>query len=182
MTQQLAGVRDEWFAIQVWTGREQLSARHLRQRGYRIFLPCYGERRPWSDRMKTIERALFPGYVFCQMQPTIVAKILGTPGVMRIVGDGSRPLPVPDHEVETIQRIVETRVRAEPWPFIEVGQRVRIEAGALKGMEGIVLRTNKQHRLVVSIPLLQRSVAVEIDPAWVSSSDHDAFRTALRCG
>lgn len=157
-----------WFAVQVRSGRERLTARHLRTRGYEVFLPCYEERRRWSDRIKRIERALFAGYLFCRVPRNVTGTIATAPGVVRIVGDGHGPLSIPASEIETIQRIVETRLSAQPCPFLEAGQLVRIDAGPLRGTEGIVLRFQDQRRLIVSIPLLQRSVAVEIDSEWVS--------------
>lgn len=160
--------RRDWYAVQVWAGREQLSATHLQQRGYEIFLPCYREHRRWSDRVKTIERALFAGYVFCRLHAEGAAKIVTAPGVIRIVGDGRGPLPVPAAEIEAIQRIVETKLTAEPWEVVDAGQRVRIEFGPLRGTEGIVLKVKNRHRIVVSIPMLQRAVAVEMEPEWIS--------------
>ena len=156
-----------WLAIQVWTGREQLSARHLVQRGYDVFLPTHAERRRWSDRVKTVARPLFAGYVFCRAQHGAVATILGAAGVIRIVGDGGGPIPVPAAEIETIQRLVAARVEVEPWPFLHAGDRVRIEAGPLSGAEGIVLAAGKRQCFIVSVTLLRRSIAVELDGAWL---------------
>ncbi len=165
----------EWFALQVWTGREEPCAVQLRARGYDVFLPRYWERRRWSDRIKRIERAMFAGYLFCRMTPLVVAKAIATPGVLRILGDREGPLPVRPEEIDAIQRIVGTERDVEPWPFLQAGDRVRIESGPLSGTEGIVVRVKTQHRLVVSVTLLQRSVAVEIDDAWVTrSSDRRA--------
>lgn len=160
----------QWLAVQVRSGREQFSGEGLRQRGYEVFVPLYRERRRWSDRVKTIERALFPGYLFCRLRGDESARIVTTPGVVRIVGDGFRPIAVPSDEVETIQRVLATRLQVQPYPFMGVGQRVRIIAGPLAGAEGIVLRVKGGHRLVVDVPLLQRSCAVEIQSAWVSAS------------
>lgn len=157
-----------WFAAQVWAGREQLCATHLRVRGYEVFLPCYCELRRWSDRVKKVERALFPGYIFCRLWGDALAKVVATPGLIRIVGDGERPLRIPIDEIETIQRIVTTGVTARPWAFPQAGQRVRIERGPLRDVEGFVVRTTHGNRLIVSIALLQRSVAVEIDAECVS--------------
>jgi transcription antitermination factor NusG len=158
----------EWFAIQVWSGRERLSAKHLSERGYEVFLPRYGERRRWSDRIKVVERALFAGYVFCRLTPEVFGKIVTAPGVVRIVGDGARPLPIPPREIEAIQRITALQLATEPWPVPQVGQRVRIEVGPLCGIEGVVTTVRNQRRLVVSVSLLQRAVAIEIDASWIS--------------
>jgi transcription antitermination factor NusG len=158
----------EWLAVQVRCGREELSASHLRTRGYDVFLPSYKQHRRWSDRVKVISRALFEGYVFCRADARVSGLIITAPGVIRIVGDGRAPLPVPLHEIEAIQRIVETQLAVEPWQTLRAGQRVRVEQGPLRGIEGVVLMLRSRHRLVVSIEMLQRAVAVEIEPEWVS--------------
>jgi transcription antitermination factor NusG len=158
----------DWFAVQVWAGRELTSAKHLRARACDVFLPCYRAHKRWSDRVKKVDCPLFPGYVFCRIGPEALGKIITAPGVIRIVGDELGPLSIPPGEIEAIQRLVETALAVEPWPFMRVGQRVRIEAGPLREMEGVILSTKSRHRLVVSITLLQRSVAVELDPEWVS--------------
>jgi transcription antitermination factor NusG len=160
----------EWFAVQVWAGREALTTTHLQQRGYEVFLPAYEERRHWSDRVKILRRALFAGYVFCRSGAQLLDKVITTPGVIRIVGDGRSPLPIPAAEIEAIRRITSTWCQARPWPFLREGEVVRIEAGPIKGVEGIVVRNQSAHRLVVAITLLQRSVAVEIDADWVAGA------------
>jgi transcription antitermination factor NusG len=158
---------NDWYAIHVWAGREPRCAENLSIRGYQIFLPCYRERRRWSDRVKVVERALFGGYVFCRAMGDVHAKIVTTPGVIKIVGDDRGPLPIETAEIETLRRVVESRLAVEPWVWLHAGQRVRVVDGPLRDSEGIVLRTKNCHRLVVSISLLQRAVAVEIDAAWL---------------
>lgn len=158
----------EWFAVQVWVGREQFTASQLRLRGHDVFLPSYVERRRWSDRMKKTHQALFPGYVFCRLGAADVGRVALAPGVLRIVVDGRGPVPVPRHEVEALQRITEARLAAEPWEFLQSGQRVLVETGPLRGAEAILLVVKNRHKLVVSIPLLRRSVAVEVPSEWVS--------------
>jgi transcription antitermination factor NusG len=158
----------EWFAVQAWACREQTCAGHLRARACDVFLPCYSAHRQWSDRRKNVVLPLFPGYLFCRVGADVHAKIITTPGVIRIVGDEHGPLSVPEQEIAAIQRMVDAHLTIEPWPFLHVGQRVRIEVGPLRDMEGVILAAKKRHRLVVSVTLLQRSVAVELDPEWVS--------------
>jgi transcription antitermination factor NusG len=158
----------EWFAAQVRVGQEHSCGRHLEIRGYEVFLPCCREYRRWSDRIKRVERALFDGYVFCRASGALVGKILTAPGVIRIVGDGRCPLPIPREEIEAIQRIVGSGQPTERWPFAQAGEQVRIERGTLSGITGIVTRVKGRDRLILSIPLLQRSIAVEIEASWVS--------------
>jgi transcription termination/antitermination protein NusG len=167
-----------WFAAQVWGGREQLCATHLSARGYDVFFPSYREHRRWSDRIKTIDRAVFEGYLFCRLSDEVFAKVVTTPGVIRIVGDGTRPLPVATEEIEALQRVMERRLAAEPWEFLRAGERVRIHRGPLAGLEGIVLRTSARHRLILSVSLLQRAVSVEIDPSWVDASPREWLDTS----
>jgi transcription termination/antitermination protein NusG len=118
---------------------------------------------------KVFERALFAGYIFCELVPDVVGKIVTAPGVIRIVGDGRGPVPIPMHEIAAIQRIVATNLSTEPYPMPGPGERVRIEHGPLSGIEGVVLAVKNHHRFVVSIPLLQRSVAVEVDSKWLTT-------------
>jgi transcription antitermination factor NusG len=165
-----ADLPKEWFAAQVWLGKERVSANHLASRGYEVFLPSYLEYRRWSDRVKTSERPLFPGYLFCRVQAHTSGRIVTAPFVIRIVGDGGGPSAIPLHQIEALQRTTEARLSAEPWEFLQVGQRVRVCAGPLTGVEGIVLRAHNRHRLIISVQLLQRSVAVEIQPTWATLS------------
>jgi transcription antitermination factor NusG len=181
----LGEVGRDWFAVQVWAGREQLALRHLQVRGYDVFLPSYLERRRWSDRTKQIERALFSGYAFCRLDANMAGKIITTPGVVRIVGDAHGPIAVAPDEIAAIQRIVASRLLVEPWPMLREGQTVRIEAGPLAGVEGTVIAVKNRQRLVVSVGLLQRAVAVELDVESVGLPaamivNQDAARAAAR--
>ncbi len=158
----------QWFALRVRAQHEKLVASSLHSKGYEDFLPLYRCRRRWSDRIKEIELPLFPGYVFCRFDVHRRLPILITPDVLLIVGAGKIPVPVDDDEIAALQSVVKSGLQAEPWPFLQVGQRVRIDRGALEGLEGILTEIKKPYRLVVSVTLLQRSVAVEIDYAWAS--------------
>lgn len=157
-----------WFALRVRSHCEKPIAAILHNKGYQEFLPLYRSRRRWSDRTKQLELPLFPGYVFCRFDPCDRLPILTTPGLVHIVGIGKTPVPVDDQEIEAIHAIIRSGLAAEPWPFVKVGNLVRINHGALCGLEGILLEFKKRHRLLVSVTLLQRSVAVEIDRDWVS--------------
>jgi transcription antitermination factor NusG len=160
------GIR-AWFALQVRPRYEKKAAAALKGKGVEHFLPLCRERRRWSDRLKDVSLPLFPGYVFCRFDPFNRLPILTTTGVASIVGAGKIPEPVPDHEIAAVQAIVDSGLGAQPWPFIKVGQRVQIETGPLFGLEGILADFRGSQRLVVSVSLLQRSVAVEIDRLWV---------------
>jgi len=159
----------DWLAVQVHAGREFYSARHLHDRGYDVFLPAYDEHRRWSDRVTTIRRALFDGYLFCRAVNQAVALIVTAPAVIRVVGTSSGPLPIPLEEIEALKRIVDARLAVRPTPFVQAGQRVRVESGPLCGTHGVVLTVTGPRSLLVSITLLQRSVAVDLAPEWVVS-------------
>jgi transcription antitermination factor NusG len=179
----ISSVSFPWYAIHVRSQHEKIVAATLRGKGYDEFLPLYRSRHRWSDRMKVIERPLLPGYVFCRFDLQNRLPILVTPGVLLIVGVGKTPVPVIDKEISALQSIVNSGFQAEPWPFLQVGQRVRIERGSLEGLEGILLCLKKPHRLVVSVSLLQRSVAVEIDENWATPIGPARHPTALlACG
>jgi transcription antitermination factor NusG len=167
----------EWFALQVRAGREQLCARQLQTRGYAIFLPCYQELRRWSDRLKQVRKPLFAGYLFCRVEDEVLGLLVTTPGVIRIVGDGRRPLPITSEEVDAIRRVVDSGAPVEPWEFVQVGRRVRVHAGPLRDTEGIVLKVKNRHRLVMSVSVLQRSVAVDVDLACVETLSDTGWRT-----
>jgi transcription antitermination factor NusG len=157
-----------WFALRVKSHCERMTAAGLRSRGYEEFLPSYRARRRWSDRWVDLELPLFPGYVFARFDPQDRLPILKIPSLVHIVGIGKSPLPVDDGEIAAIQSIVSSGLAAEPWPYLRVGDTVRVQYGALCGLEGILVEVKKRHRLVVSVTLLQRSVAVEIDRDWLS--------------
>jgi transcription antitermination factor NusG len=152
-----------WYALHVRTRFEKVVARNLRGKGYEEFLPLYTRTNRWSDRVKQIELPLFPGYVFCRFNPYDRLPVLTVPGVNAIVGIGKNLLPVEESELDAIRTVLKSGSCCEPWPFLEVGQRVRVEYGPLAGTEGLVTTVKNTHRLVISINMLQRSVAVEID-------------------
>jgi transcription antitermination factor NusG len=158
-----------WFALQVRARYEQSAADHLDGKGYEWFLPLYKCRKRWSDRIKEVESPLFPGYLFCRLNPQDRLPILKTPGVIQIVGSNRVPIAVDENEILGIQRMIASGIPNQPWPFLAAGDRVRIESGPLSGLEGILVEFKGNHRLVLSVSLLQRSVAVEIDSAFVSS-------------
>ena len=146
---------------------EKLTSDLLRSKGYEEFLPLYVSKRRWSDRVKSIECPLFPGYLFCRLDANRRLPVLTTPGVSAIVSAGRMPIAVPDEEIEAVRTVLASGLGAQPWPFIAVGSTIRLERGPLAGLEGLVTSADKIDRLVVSVSLLQRSVAVEIDRSWV---------------
>jgi transcription antitermination factor NusG len=157
-----------WFAILARTSREKTASLLLENAGYECFLPISKYARRWSDRTKEVEGPLFPGYFFCRMNPANRLPVLMTPGVIQIVGFGKTPIPVEEEEITAIQRAGKSGLPTMPWPYLEVGHVVQIEEGPLGGLTGIVIKIKSGVKLVLSVSLLQRSVAVEIDRRWIS--------------
>lgn len=173
-----------WYAIRVRSKFEQGVAASLTGKGYEKYLPLYRSRRQWSDRMKDLDLPLFPGYLFCRFDVQVRLPILTIPGVVSIVGTGKTPIAVPDQEIEMIQTMVSSGLMLRPWPQLAVGSRIVIEKGPLQGVEGVTVDIKRKHHLIVSVPLLQRSVAVEIDREWVrplpAASTHRDIASASR--
>jgi transcription antitermination factor NusG len=158
----------QWFALRVKSNCEKSVATMVQHKGFEGFLPLYKRRRRWSDRIKSVELPLFPGYVFCRVDPARRLPILTIPGALHFIGVGKVPVPIEDSEIFAIRDAVRSGLPTEPWAYLKVGQHVRLEDGPLAGLEGILIETRKQYRVVVSVSLLQRSVAVEIERAWLS--------------
>ena len=156
-----------WFALRVRSNFEQHSCNALTIRGLEAFHPSFKARRRWSDRVKMIDQSLFPGYVFCRFGPDERVNVLRAPGVVHVVSSGNDPLPVDESEINHIRTVVMAELAANPHPFLRVGQRVRIDRGPLTGAEGILTALNGKSSLILSISLLQRSIAVEVDADWV---------------
>ena len=164
------GIRSQlwpWFAILVRTGREKTANLLLENSGYECFLPVSKSTRRWSDRTKLIEMPLFPGYLFCRMNPHNRLTVLMTPGVMQIVGVGKTPIAVEEEEIEAIQRVQKSGLSAMPWPYMQIGNVAQILEGPLGGLTGIIVKIKSGTKLVLSVSLLQRSVAVEVERNWV---------------
>lgn len=140
---------------------------HLRGRGFEEYSPAYDVLRQWSDRKKLVNESLFPGYVFCRLDPSNRLPVLSAPGVVGLVEFGQGPVAIPELEIDRVRQMTESGLLVSPWPFLQVGQQVLIERGPLLGLEGLLQTIKGKHRLVVSITLLQRSVSTEIDRSWI---------------
>jgi transcription antitermination factor NusG len=156
-----------WYALRVKSRCEKSVALVARNKGFEEFVPLYCSRRRWSDRSKPVEIPLFPGYVFCRLNAENRLPLLTIPGVLHLVGFGKTPMPLEDSEIEVIRSAVRAGVPVEPWPFLETGQRVQIAAGPLTGCDGILMRSQNLDRVVVSLTVLRKSVAVEIERHWL---------------
>ncbi|MBZ5618118.1 MAG: UpxY family transcription antiterminator [Acidobacteriia bacterium] len=159
-----------WFGIRVKSRSEARAADELSMRGFEAFLPARRIKRRWSDRTKAVDEPLFPGYLFCRFRRPDRLRILNSPGVAYIVGFGDTPIPISDTEIGAIKTMIASKVMLTPWPYLQAGQRVWIDRGPLAGLEGLIVEAKRGNpRLVVSVNLLQRSVAAEIERDWIGS-------------
>jgi transcription antitermination factor NusG len=161
-----------WFALTVKPRFEKAVARTLAIKGYETLLPLYRKRHEEGTRSRDSDLPLFPGYVCCRFDLRYRMPILMTPGVVQILGAGNMPISLPEVEVTSLQTAMRARLPLQPFPYVQVGQRVRIERGALAGVEGIVMSFRQTLRLVLSITLLQRSVLVEVGRDQVAGPGH----------
>jgi transcription antitermination factor NusG len=140
-------------------------AQELSDRGVQCFLPTYRSLRRWKDRRLELELALFPGYVFVRIPLRDRLRVLQLRSVVHLVGSSGQPLPLPESEMDGLRRGLSGQVHSEPHPYLKIGRRVRVIHGPLAGAEGILVRKKDQFRVVLSIDLIMRSVALEVDAA-----------------
>jgi transcription antitermination factor NusG len=170
-----------WVALHVRPRSERLVANALSYKEIEVFLPLYTARRRWSDRVKELQLPLFDGYVFCKLNLLYRMPALTIPSVIQFVGAGKTPVPIEEHEIAALQSVVKSGLPSMPWPFLKIGQRIRVEHGPLRDLEGILLQAKGSHRLILSVSLLQRSVAVEVDRDCVTpiQSRHRASKPGV---
>jgi transcription antitermination factor NusG len=152
-----------WFALYVKPRHEKNVACILHGKGYDEFVPLYSRRTP----SRTTELPLFPSYVFCRFDENKRLPVLNVPGVFSIVEFGGRPACVADEEIAALKLIIAAGLPRAPWLELTPGAKVRIAAGPLQGIEGIVITHKNSTRLIVSVDLLQRAIAVELDIHWL---------------
>ena len=158
-----------WFVLMVRNRWEKSAAQCLARKGFECLLPISRQRHQWSDRWKEVEVVLFPGYLFCRLDPERRLPVLTVPGVLSIVGTRSGFTPVGRDEIAAVELVGRAGVPAQPWPFVEMGQAVYLDQGPLRGLTGIVLMRKQESKLIISVQLLKRSIAVEIDRTWIST-------------
>jgi transcription antitermination factor NusG len=164
-----AQAEEKWYAVYTWAHHEKRVAEQLEQRQLRNFLPLYRATHRWKDRRKEVELALFPSYVFVQLSLQYRLRVLEIPSVVHLVSFQGKPAPLPEDEIEKLRQGVNGRVRMGPHPYLQAGQRVRVRSGPVAGLEGILVRRKEGARLIVSIEILMRAVALEIDEADVDA-------------
>jgi len=154
-----------WFALYTCANHEKRVAGQLEARGVEHFLPFYRSRRKWKDRRVFLDLPLFPGYVFARFEFPERVKVLRTRGVVRLVGSNGRPCPLAESDIETLRAGVHGALNLEPHRYLTAGRRVRVLHGPLAGMTGILVRRKNVCRVVLSVDLIARSVALEVDTA-----------------
>jgi len=154
-----------WYAAYTRANHERTVAEQLTQREVENFLPQYESLRRWKDRRVRLQLPLFPGYVFVRLPLIERLRVQQIPGVVQLVGFGGTPTEVPENELQQVREALTRGLHAEPHPFLRTGRRVRVRSGPLAGLEGILVRRKNRVRFIVSIELILKSVAVEVDEA-----------------
>jgi len=176
-----SSLESRWYALCTKHQHEPTVARLLGNKGFEVFHPTYAAVHRWKDRNKTLQLPLFPGYLFFQGGLDRRLQILSTPGVYTIVSFGDAPAEIAFAEIDAIRRAVSSSMPLEPHPYLAEGDCVRVVRGPLAGVAGILQRRKDVCRLVVSVELLGRSAAVEIDAASVErvsrSQSHLGYHT-----
>jgi len=157
----------DWYALYTRHQHEKNVERSLSGKGFEVFLPLYTAVHRWKDRDKQLSLPLFPCYIFLRNPTERWQSILTTPGVYSLVGFAKRPATISCDEIDAVKRVVGSSLKLEPHPFLHCGDRVRLRAGPLEGLEGLLIRKKSVWKLVVSVEMLQRSVAVEVDATMV---------------
>ncbi len=159
-----------WFAIRTSPRWELRASTELLQRGCEVYVPLCHVKHKWSDRTKVVDVPLFPGYLFSRFLTRDRVRVLQASGVKQILGIGDTPAPISESEIDNLRTLVDARPVLVPWPYLQAGQRVRVDRGPLAGVHGFVVRAEEESlRIVVSVDLLQRSVSAEIDRDCIGS-------------
>ena len=156
-------VPGDWHALYTRHQHEKSVAQFLSRQGHEVFLPLVCSTHQWRDRAKELWLPLFPGYVFIRGGFDRQLQILSTPGMINVVGWAGHPAIIPQTQIDTVRQMIESALQVEPHPFLQCGDRVRVETGPLRGIEGVLVRKKNDFRLVVSVEILGSSAAVEID-------------------
>lgn len=157
----------QWYAVYTYGRHEKKVAAQLAEKSAVCFLPLRRVMSRWKDRQKLVEFPLFPGYVFVNIPLTEKLKVLSTGGVVSLIGFNSKPEPIPAEQILAIMAFMEENLAYDPYPYITEGKRVEIKHGLLKGLQGILVRKKSAYKFVISVDIIQKSVALEIDAADV---------------
>jgi len=156
-----------WYVLYTRHQHEKTVAQLLTSKGFEILLPLYSTARRWKDRTKLLSLPLFPCYVFLRGGLKRRLDIMTTPGIHALVSTSGQPAAIPAAEIEAIRRAVESGARVEPHPYLKCGEWMRVKSGPLAGVQGILVRRKNLCRLVLSVEMLGKSAAVEVDASLV---------------
>jgi transcription antitermination factor NusG len=151
-----------WYAANTRSRHEKSVAEQLGRKNVEFFLPLYQSERRWSDRKMRIDLPVFPGYIFVQIPLRERLRVLEVPGVVKFVSFGADPVPMDATEIEILRQGLTSKLKAEPHPYLKIGQRVLVKHGPMAGLEGILVQKRNAFRVVISVDLIMRSVALEI--------------------
>jgi transcription antitermination factor NusG len=158
----------KWFAVHTRSRHEKLVDKLLSNQDVESFLPLLHVHSQWKDRKKWVDKPLFPGYLFVRIDWEEMSTVRQTKGIVSIIGfEPGKPAPVPEKDVENIRKLVESKVKTDPYPYLKPGQEVSVRRGPLRGVTGTIVRKGRKSMLVISVPVLGRSVAVEINAEMV---------------
>jgi transcription antitermination factor NusG len=154
-----------WYALHTRARHERAVERRLHDQGMETFLPTTMEVHRWSDRKKKVEVPLFTCYVFirCALSAEDRNRVYQIESVQGFVGARGTSLPIPDEQIESIRKVLTQSAPWRSYPFLKVGQRVRVRGGAMDGVEGVFVSENGDHSLIISVDAIQRSMSVRID-------------------
>ncbi len=159
----------EWYAVYTRSRFEKKMLTDLTDRSIEVFLPMREVLSRWKDRKKRIWMPLFPGYIFVNQvnTPENRYRILNLPGAVRFVGHEGHADPIPENQIEAVRRFLEVSISVDPYPYMQIGRRVEIVAGPLKGIQGILVQKKGRFRFVLKVDLIRQAVSIEIDASDV---------------
>ena len=158
----VSDAKPKWYAAYTCSRHEKKVNEQLGTRNIESYLPSFTARNRWKDRYVQLQLPLFPGYVFVRLLLSERLRVLEIPGVVRLVSFGGTPVPLPDEQIVSLQHLLSNKLPFEPYPYLHAGVRVRIRSGALQGLEGIIVREKRRTRFIVSVDLVMRSIAAEV--------------------
>jgi transcription antitermination factor NusG len=169
-----------WYAVYTKHQHEKSAADLLSRKGLEVLLPLYRTTRQWKDRAKIVSLPVFPCYLFLRTSLDRKLDVVKTPGVFWLVENGGHACSVPESDIDAIRKITASSAHAEPHPYLKCGTLVRVRSGALSGVQGILTRVKNRYRVVLSVDLLQKAVAVEVEASNVEPLDRSAESASHR--
>ena len=161
-----------WYALHTYPRHEKRVAAELANKGIQTYLPLITRVHQWSDRRRQVELPLFPCYTFVRITPSTEerVRVLRTGGVISLVGGTKEGVPIPENQIDDLRTLVTNRIPFDPYPFLKIGQRVRVCGGSLNGLEGILIRRDGKRRLVMSVESIERSLSICIEGLEVEAA------------